>query len=163
MKITVNFRSQSHDIFFPPFDSFKRDELTSIYIILDHRANPSQQCQCNGCLEKEIIIANSDPYKNVKSLLLKLSIVLGWTLLIFLTYKVSQFEYEVSNFDPFEILGISAGSSKSEIKKAYHKKSIVLHPDKETGDEQAFVLLTKAYKALTDDEARKNWEKHGNP
>jgi translocation protein SEC63 len=106
---------------------------------------------------------NSDPYKNIKSFFTKLAIIVGWSLLIFLTYKVSQFEYEVSNFDPFEILGIAPGSSKGEIKKAYHKKSIVLHPDKETGDEQAFVLLTKAYKALTDDEARRNWEKHGNP
>lgn len=69
----------------------------------------------------------------------------------------------MSNFDPYEILGIPLGSSKSEVKKAYHKGSIVLHPDKETGDEKAFVRLTKAYKALTDDDARKNWEKYGNP
>lgn len=69
----------------------------------------------------------------------------------------------MSNFDPFEILGIGSGASKSEVKRAYHKLSIVLHPDKETGDEKAFVKLTKAYKALTDDEARKNWEKYGNP
>lgn len=112
---------------------------------------------------KRVIIANADPYKNVKSLGIKLSIILGWLLLILLTYKVSQFDYEMSNFDPFEILGIPLGSSKSEVKKAYHKLSIVLHPDKETGDEKAFVKLTKAYKALTDDEARKNWEKYGNP
>lgn len=112
---------------------------------------------------KRVIIANADPYKNLKSLAIKLSIVLGWLLLILLTYKVSQFDYEMSNFDPYEILGIPLGSSKSDVKKAYHKLSIVLHPDKETGDEKAFVKLTKAYKALTDDEARKNWEKYGNP
>lgn len=110
-----------------------------------------------------MIIANADPYKNVKSLAVKLSIILGWVLLILLTYKVSQFDYEMSNFDPHEILGIPLGSTKSDVKKAYHKLSIVLHPDKETGDEKAFVKLTKAYKALTDDEARKNWEKYGNP
>ena len=69
----------------------------------------------------------------------------------------------MSNFDPYEILGIPLGSSKSDVKKAYHKLSIVLHPDKETGDEKSFVRLTKAYKALTDDDARKNWEKYGNP
>lgn len=83
--------------------------------------------------------------------------------MILLTYKVSQFDYEAANFDPFEILGIPLDSSKSDVKKAYHRLSIVLHPDKETGDEKAFVKLTKAYKALTDDEARKNWEKYGNP
>jgi translocation protein SEC63 len=69
----------------------------------------------------------------------------------------------MSNFDPYEILGVPLGASKSEVKRAYHKQSIVLHPDKETGDEKAFVKLTKAYKALTDDDARKNWEKYGNP
>lgn len=89
--------------------------------------------------------------------------MLGWSLLIFLTYKVSQFDYEVSNFDPFEILGVSSTASKSEVKKAYHKLSKVLHPDKETGDEKAFVLLTKAYKALSDDKARKIWEETGDP
>jgi len=93
----------------------------------------------------------------------KLSIIFGWLLLIFLTYKVSQFDYEMSNFDPYEILGIPLGSSKSDVKGAYKKLSLVLHPDKETGDEKAFIKLTKAYKALTDDEARKNWDKYGNP
>lgn len=58
------------------------------------------------------------------------------------------------------VLGIPLGSSKTDVKKAYRELS---HPDKETGDEKTFVRLTKAYKALTDDEARKNWEKYGNP
>lgn len=108
-------------------------------------------------------MANNDPYKNVKTFAVKFAIVFGWALLMFLTYKVSQFDYEMSNFDPYEILGVDTGASKGEIKRAYHKQSIVLHPDKETGDEKAFVKLTKAYKALTDDTARSNWEKYGNP
>lgn len=91
------------------------------------------------------MIANSEPYKNVKSLLIKLSILLGWVLLAFLTYKVSQFDYEMSNFDPYEILGVPLGSSQSEIKRAYRKLSVILHPDKETGDEKAFMKLSKAY------------------
>jgi translocation protein SEC63 len=108
-------------------------------------------------------MANADPYKNLKSLAVKASIILGWLFLIFLTYKVSQFDYEMSSFDPYDILQIPLGSSKSDVKKAYHKLSIIYHPDKETGDEKTFVKLTKAYKALTDDEARRNWEKYGNP
>lgn len=90
-------------------------------------------------------------------------IIGGWALLAFLTYKVSQFDYEMSNFDPYEILGVPLGSSQKDIKKAYRTLSVILHPDKETGDEKAFMKLTKAYQALTDDEARKNWEKYGNP
>ena len=40
----------------------------------------------------------------------KFLIFLGWVVLIFLTYKVSQFDYEMANFDPFEILGVSSVS-----------------------------------------------------
>lgn len=39
-------------------------------------------------------------------------IILGWVALIFLAYKVSQYDTEMANFDPFEILGISAVSKK---------------------------------------------------
>ncbi|XP_052892215.1 translocation protein SEC63 homolog [Anopheles moucheti] len=122
-----------------------------------------EHCNCQGCVAKRITMEHSDPYKGPKELLVKLSIVAGWLLLAFLTYKVSQFDYEMSNFDPYEILGVPLGSSQKEIKKAYRTLSVILHPDKETGDEKAFMKLTKAYQALTDDEARKNWEKYGNP
>ncbi|GJQ67590.1 hypothetical protein Trydic_g8396 [Trypoxylus dichotomus] len=88
---------------------------------------------------------------------------LCWVLLILLAYKVSQFDYEMANFDPYEILGIQPGASQAEVKKAYRKLSVILHPDKETGNEKEFMKLTKAYQALTDEEARKNWEKYGNP
>lgn len=37
----------------------------------------------------------------------KFLIILGWVILIFLAYKVSQFDYEMANFDPFEILGVT--------------------------------------------------------
>lgn len=110
-----------------------------------------------------MIIANSEPYRFLKELLVKLLIILGWVLLAYLTYRVSQFDYEMSNFDPYEILGLESSASLSEIKRAYRKLSLLLHPDKETGDEKAFMKLSKAYQALTDEESRKNWEKYGNP
>ncbi|KAG8307407.1 secretory subunit, partial [Homalodisca vitripennis] len=55
------------------------------------------------------------------------------------------------------------GASEASIKKAYRKLSLILHPDKETGNEKAFMKLTKAYQALTVEESRHNWEKYGNP
>lgn len=76
---------------------------------------------------------------------MKLAIISGWLLLGFLAYKVSQFDYEMSNFDPYEILGLPPGSTQAEIKRSYRKQSLILHPDKETGDEKAFMKLTKAY------------------
>ncbi|XP_044728876.1 translocation protein SEC63 homolog isoform X2 [Chrysoperla carnea] len=120
-------------------------------------------CQCDGCVQKKQILSQSEPWKGTKEFLTKVAIVGGWVLLAFLAYKVSQFDYELANFDPYEILGIPVGSSVAEVKKSYKKLSIILHPDKKTGDEKAFMKLTKAYQALTDDEARRNWEKYGNP
>lgn len=110
-----------------------------------------------------MIIAHAEPYKVVKEVFLKLFIISGWVFLAYLTYRVSQFDYELSNFDPYEILSLETSATSSEIKRAYRKLSLLLHPDKETGDEKAFMKLSKAYQALTDDEARKNWEKYGNP
>ncbi|XP_029167559.1 translocation protein SEC63 homolog [Nylanderia fulva] len=123
----------------------------------------AKECQCDGCKKKKIILQANKPWKETKALFTKFLIILGWAILILLAYKVSQFDYEMANFDPYEILNVPAGSSQSEIRKAYRKLSLILHPDKETGNEKAFMKLTKAYQALTDDEARKNWEKYGNP
>lgn len=66
-------------------------------------------------------------------------------MLIFLAYKVSQFDYEMANFDPYDILEISPGASDAEIKKSYRRKSLIYHPDKETGDEKKFLMISKAY------------------
>ncbi|OQS02609.1 translocation protein SEC63 [Thraustotheca clavata] len=73
---------------------------------------------------------------------------------------------EIKTFDPFAILGISAGASDQEIKRAYRKMSLLYHPDKNPGDsvaESKFVLVAKANQALTDPVAKKNYEMFGNP
>lgn len=90
-------------------------------------------------------------------------LIIGWLALFATAYKVAHLQHDYVNYDPFEILGIDLGSSSKDIKKAYHKLSLIYHPDKETGDEKKFLLISKAYAALTDDEARKNWETYGNP
>lgn len=81
----------------------------------------------------------------------------------YLIYKIQDFDYEHANFDPYDILEVGIGSTKAEIKKAYFKKSLILHPDKPTGDERKFMRLNKAYQALTDDTARRNFELYGHP
>ncbi|XP_011506359.1 PREDICTED: translocation protein SEC63 homolog [Ceratosolen solmsi marchali] len=130
------------------------------------KPDPNQivkECHCDGCKKKKVILQKNDPWKETKALFRKFLIMCGWALLAFLAYKVSQFDYEMTNFDPYEILGVSPSSSAGAIKKAYRQLSLILHPDKETGNEKAFMRLTKAYQALTDKEAMSNWEKYGNP
>ncbi len=48
------------------------------------------------------------------------------------------------------------------MKKAYRQLSLLYHPDR-GGDPVKFMKITKAHQALTDEEARKNWEEYGNP
>lgn len=47
-----------------------------------------------------------------------------------------------------EILWIDYGLSKEEIKKAYHKKSMQVHPDRANGDEYKMMLLNTAYEYI---------------
>ena len=49
--------------------------------------------------------------------------------------------------DFYAILGISKGASASEIKKAYRKKAIEYHPDKNPGDTKAEENFKKAAEA----------------
>lgn len=73
---------------------------------------------------------------------------------------------EVNSFDPFSILEVDSGADMKEIKKAYKKKSLQFHPDKNPNNPQAeatFMMVAKAYEALTDPIAKDNYEKYGNP
>lgn len=106
-----------------------------------------------------------DKLKNRVFLANVLSLVAFSLLFVYLVVQVMR-DSKIVSFDPYEILGIDRGATDKQIKKGYKLKALEFHPDKNIGDEGAahnFMLVAKAYEALTDDEARENWEKYGNP
>ncbi|MCI24209.1 chaperone protein dnaJ 6-like, partial [Trifolium medium] len=57
----------------------------------------------------------------------------------------------------FGVLGLEKTASQQEIKKAYYKLALRLHPDKNPGDEEAkekFQQLQKVISILGDEEKR---------
>ncbi len=66
--------------------------------------------------------------------------------------------------DYYEILGINKGASSSEIKKAYRKKAIQYHPDKNPDDKTAeakFKEAAEAYEILSDDNKKARYDQYG--
>lgn len=66
--------------------------------------------------------------------------------------------------DYYEILEIPKGASADEIKKAYRKKAIQFHPDKNPGDSEAekrFKEISEAYEVLSDEKKRQIYDRYG--
>ncbi|KAG8229702.1 hypothetical protein J437_LFUL009827 [Ladona fulva] len=66
--------------------------------------------------------------------------------------------------DYYELLGISKNADNREIRKAFKKLAMTLHPDKNIDDPTAhdkFVKITKAYEVLKDEDSRKKYDLYG--
>jgi molecular chaperone DnaJ len=65
--------------------------------------------------------------------------------------------------DYYEVLGVSRGASKDEIKDVYRKLALQYHPDrnKSPDAEEKFKEISEAYAVLSDDEKRSTYDRLG--
>jgi molecular chaperone DnaJ len=68
------------------------------------------------------------------------------------------------NTEYYDILGVDKNATKDEIKKAYRKKAIEFHPDKNPDNpeaEEKFKQAAEAYEVLSDDNKKQQYDRFG--
>ncbi|MGQ0503502.1 MAG: molecular chaperone DnaJ [Panacagrimonas sp.] len=70
----------------------------------------------------------------------------------------------MSKRDYYEVLGVERNASEDDLKRAYRRLAMKLHPDRNPGDasaEEKFKEASEAYEVLTDGDRRAVYDRHG--
>uniref|UniRef100_A0AAR2J962 DnaJ homolog subfamily C member 10 n=1 Tax=Pygocentrus nattereri TaxID=42514 RepID=A0AAR2J962_PYGNA len=84
--------------------------------------------------------------------------------LLFLLFIMWLVVTSHSDEDYYKLLGISREASTREIRQAFKKLALTMHPDKNPNDETAhekFLKINRAYEVLKDEDLRKKYDKYG--
>ncbi|KAI4227026.1 MAG: hypothetical protein L6R36_002707 [Xanthoria steineri] len=103
-----------------------------------------------------------------------ITVVAGYAIIALMSYLIAVTKTTAPKiWDPYDILQIPRSADDKKINKRYRDLSRVYHPDKARPDESKnqtvddindhWVELSKAYKALTDEEVRNNYIQFGHP
>ncbi|KAG0158500.1 hypothetical protein PDIDSM_6015 [Penicillium digitatum] len=103
-----------------------------------------------------------------------ITVILGYAVMAWMVYLiVATARTVVKAYDPYDFWGVSRSADEKAISRHYKRMSLIYHPDKIRPDpaknetiemlNERFVELTKAYKALTDEEVRNNYLQFGHP
>lgn len=127
----------------------------------------NKNCECRNCKKRmaERTALYQYAWVNHWFLIKCISIVVGWVWLYQCYSAIADIE-PMKTFIPHEILGVAADAEIKDVKKAYRKLSRTKHPDKNPDNPNAvseFIQITKAYTIMTDEKARDNFLKYGNP
>ncbi|EEH15832.2 hypothetical protein PABG_05919 [Paracoccidioides brasiliensis Pb03] len=102
------------------------------------------------------------------------TVLLGYAVMAWMVYLIIVTARSTPKiWDPYDVLGISRSAREKDISRHFKRLSLKFHPDKIKPDpaknetietlNDRFVELTKAYKALTDEEVRNNYIQYGHP
>ncbi|KAJ5901701.1 hypothetical protein N7495_002229 [Penicillium taxi] len=102
------------------------------------------------------------------------TVIIGYAVMAWMVYLIIITARTTPKlYDPYNILGVSRSADEKAISRHYKRLSLIYHPDKIRPDpsknetmeilNDRFVELTKAYKALTDEEIRNNYLQFGHP
>ena len=103
-----------------------------------------------------------------------ITVLTGYATIALMMYLIAVTKTTAPKiWDPYDILEIPRSADERKINKRYRDLSRVYHPDKARPDEsknqtvddinEYWVELSKAYKALTDEEVRNNYIQFGHP